>query len=258
MVHKVKLGYGLFLAVVAKNLRANASILLWHLLTGHELIDALEEMSHVAKTLQANRALIGVACVLLMTYEVNGVSTWHKHDRCCGIKQILPTNRATTLQGAIKTFVRGVVLNLYTARTFGTVDIIFTFTPSANFAFHTVENLLARIIIPEVAGRAEISCQSLITVNARSFSSLWFLTEATEAVYNAKAINCVIFLFIMAKTTWIPVSTAFSSQLTVGPIVRTPKELDLGLFLAIVGWLPVRIINIEGRNITIHLTDPRT
>lgn len=97
MVHKVKLGYGLFLAIITKYLRANTGVLFWHLLTGHELVDPLKEVSHVAKALQADGTLIRVARVLLVAYEMDGVPAWHKHDGCCSIKQILPAYGATAL-----------------------------------------------------------------------------------------------------------------------------------------------------------------
>lgn len=96
-----------------------------------------------------------------------------------------------------------------------------------------------------------------MTMTAVASGSLGLFAEATKTVKNAKTINCVIFMFIVAKTARVPVPTALSPQLAIGPVVRTPKELNLGFLLTIVGGLPVSIVDVEHRDIAIYLAGPR-
>lgn len=93
----MKLGTGLFLAVIAEDLRPNQSILGRHLLAFQEDINTREILLHVAKRFPANGALVRVAHVLAMANKMYAVSTGHEHYRTGGGKKILATDHTVTL-----------------------------------------------------------------------------------------------------------------------------------------------------------------
>lgn len=175
--------------------------------------------------------------ILIETVDMNAVTTPFKLEPHLRRRfQIRETNRTILFRLFLNTFVW--IQKCLTHANIADVamEIILLFSHSAHLALIAVIHLLLRIIIEQLAGRAEVLAQVMETLLICANSSRRLLEIAFQATddWNRVSVECLngaawpfdsLVLFVMAQSAGIPEFAARSLDFTA-PLVMLTRLID--------------------------------
>jgi hypothetical protein len=213
------------IAIIAKDVCSIATIFFRHRLLFNMPVEPAKLTLHVCDALGADRALVAGIAPLGEAGLMDAVPTSHEGHRPVRGKHIFAADGAVALGALLDTLVRAFSLDRHAGSTRLAVEEVLaqSFTKSTNATVVAVIDLLAQVVVPQLAdGTVVVSCK-LVAHSTDLSSLLRSVAKHTQHVLGLSARESMVLHLIVANTTSIPSAASIALHFDISLVVDAAK-----------------------------------